>query len=145
MEYPGEAMTSTVHPAATLGLRARTQREVIKEIREGLPVGSLHELEKQLGLSRATIASLLRLPASTFARRLSKRRLPTVESETLYRIARIYAMAVDVLGSEAKARAWLEKQNVGLGGVKPLTLLDTEEGGRAVEDALGRTAHGVFA
>jgi putative toxin-antitoxin system antitoxin component (TIGR02293 family) len=138
-------MTSEVDPAATLGLRARTQREIIQEIRDGLPVESLHALEKRLGLNRATIASLLRLPASNFARRLNERRLPTVESEALYRIARIYAMAVDVLGSEAKAKSWLEKQNAGLGAVKPLALLDTEEGGRAVEDALGRIAHGVFA
>ncbi|MGH7857479.1 MAG: antitoxin Xre/MbcA/ParS toxin-binding domain-containing protein, partial [Candidatus Binatia bacterium] len=61
----------------------------------------------------------------------------------LYRLARVGAMAVRVLGSEEKAGRWLHRPNRALGNESPLSLLDTAIGAREVEDLLGRIEHGV--
>ncbi len=61
----------------------------------------------------------------------------------MVRLARIQAAADEVFGDRAEARLWLREKNGALGGQLPLELLDTEEGGRAVESVLGRIAHGI--
>ena len=40
---------------------------------------------------------------------------------------------------------WMQSPNASLGGVTPLSLLDTEIGADSVLDTLGRIEHGVFA
>ena len=45
----------------------------------------------------------------------------------------------------AKAARWLRKPNRVLNLQTPLTLLETETGARAVEEALGQIDHGVYA
>jgi putative toxin-antitoxin system antitoxin component (TIGR02293 family) len=71
--------------------------------------------------------------------------LSTEESERVVRLARVFAEAKHVLGSEAKARLWLQKPNRTLRGETPLHLLDTDIGANAVFDELGPIEHGVFA
>jgi putative toxin-antitoxin system antitoxin component (TIGR02293 family) len=78
------------------------------------------------------------------ARRKDKRTLNPVESDRLYRLARVALMAIEVLGSHEKAKQWLERPNRALGGETPLSLLDTDIGARQVEAVLGRIEHGVF-
>lgn len=70
--------------------------------------------------------------------------LTPVESDRLYRLVRTVARATEVLGSRDKGLRWMRKPNRALGGDTPLGLLDTEVGGRQVEDLLDRIDHGVF-
>jgi putative toxin-antitoxin system antitoxin component (TIGR02293 family) len=53
-------------------------------------------------------------------------------------------MASEVLGSLAKARAWLHAENRALGGRSPIGLLDTEIGEQRVEDLLNRINYGIY-
>jgi putative toxin-antitoxin system antitoxin component (TIGR02293 family) len=69
--------------------------------------------------------------------------LPREQSDSAVRLARIEAIADDLFGSHDEARAWLRAPNGTLGGESPLTVLDTEEGGRLVEAMLGRIAQGI--
>ena len=64
------------------------------------------------------------------------------ESDRLYRLARIVALAKHYLGNEEAAHRWLKRPNRALGGRTPLALIDTELGARAVENVLGRIAYG---
>jgi len=66
------------------------------------------------------------------------------QSDLIVRVARMHALAEQVLGSPEKARAWLRWPSSALDRQTPLSLLDTEEGGRVVESVLGRIEHGVF-
>jgi putative toxin-antitoxin system antitoxin component (TIGR02293 family) len=68
---------------------------------------------------------------------------PEDQSDLAVRIARIQAMANEVLGDRRKANHWLRRANGALAGRTPLSLLDTEEGGKRVEAVLGRIAHGI--
>ena len=64
------------------------------------------------------------------------------KSDRVFRAARAYHMAMETLGTPDKARRWLSKPNTALGGVAPMTLLDTETGKRQVENVLGHVASG---
>ena len=61
--------------------------------------------------------------------------LPTEESAKLLRFARVVERAEEVFQAAEPALAWLKADNAALGGITPLSLLDT----------LGRIEHGVFA
>ena len=66
------------------------------------------------------------------------------ESDRLIRVARVGAQAVEVLGTEERAAAWLHRPNRALGNRLPLDLLSTDLGAKQVEEALSRTEHGVI-
>lgn len=53
--------------------------------------------------------------------------------------------AAEVLGSEDLAQQWLHREIRSLGGVQPVSLLDTEEGFDLVMDTLGRIESGIAA
>lgn len=118
--------------------------ELGETVRDGLPYAALESVMARLGLTREQVAEALHLPERTLARRKKERRLHPDESDRLFRLARIAAQAAEVLGSEEKAAAWLQRPNRALGGRVPLELLDTDAGSRQVEDVLGRIEHGVF-
>jgi putative toxin-antitoxin system antitoxin component (TIGR02293 family) len=67
-----------------------------------------------------------------------------MESDRLYRVAYIAYVAAATLGGLEPSRTWLSRPNRGLGGVSPLSLLDTDIGCRQVEELLARLNHGIF-
>ena len=71
-----------------------------------------------------------------------RRRLAQYESDRLYRLARIVAIANEYLGDHQRALRWLKRPNHSLGGIAPVAAIDTELGARQVENILGRIAYG---
>jgi putative toxin-antitoxin system antitoxin component (TIGR02293 family) len=140
------AGSEVLNAAEILGIEAHRESDVIDQIREGFPARTIEAVEDRLGLSQADFAVILGVPERTLSRRRSKpdESLPVDESDRLFRIALILNVAIEALGDEERAKNWLRVPNVALGGEAPLAMLDTEPGARAVEDALGRIAHGVF-
>ncbi len=143
-------MTSTDYIVEVLGGRKllKTGRKISpgqlhERIRAGLPYKSLQALLTKLRLSRRDAVAVLHLPGRTLARRKHSQKLPADESDRLFRLARIGAQAVQVLGSEAKAATWLQRPNRALNGDPPLKLLETDIGARQVEQLLGRIEHGI--
>jgi putative toxin-antitoxin system antitoxin component (TIGR02293 family) len=63
-------------------------------------------------------------------------KLTSPESERAERIARLYAMAEEVLGSEKEARDFLFSRHEKLDGQSPIDWMRTEIGGRNVEQLL---------
>ena len=112
-------------------------------LRRGLPFGAFEALLKALEVRSQELAELLGVASRTLARRKSARYLSPIESDRLYRIAHITFLASEVLGSLEKARQWLHKNNRALGGEAPITHLDTEIGGRQVEEVLLRISYGI--
>jgi putative toxin-antitoxin system antitoxin component (TIGR02293 family) len=142
----GDTMLSSeaVSAAAVLGVRASDGRDVVRRIREGFPSGSLRAVELRLEIGHGDLAMLLDIPERSLARRFKSERLSSAESDRLFRVARMYVTAVEMLGDAQKAVRWLGKPNRALGDVPPLRMLDTEAGAREVEDILGRIAFGSF-
>lgn len=62
----------------------------------------------------------------------------------MVRLARVAAQASQTLGGKEEAFRWLHQPNPVLGHRTPLSLLDTDNGARKVEEVLGRIEHGVY-
>ena len=116
-----------------------------KLVREGLPVKALFLLAERLDIRQAEISEKIGIPQRTLTRRLAQHsRLTPAESDRTVRLAQVYATATETLGDGDKAAQWLKTPNRALRGGRPLDQLDTDPGGREVEDVLGRIAYGVY-
>ena len=123
--------------------RIRDSKDLQRVLREGLPYAAFEAVLEVLELRPGDLADLLGVASRTLARRKSSRQLSPIESDRLYRIAYITRLASVVLGSLDKARTWLRNENHALGGLAPISLLDTEIGVRQVEDLLNRINYGI--
>ena len=70
--------------------------------------------------------------------------LAGIEQDRQYRASRVFNRALEVLEDEDAARRWIARENRALGGVTPLSLLDTEAGYESVLDTLSRIETGVI-
>ena len=125
-----------------LGRHFRSDRDLDSAIREGFPQKVVAGIMDSTGLTLKELATSLDLSPRSLQRRRREGRLAKYESDRLYRLARIMALAKRYIGDEAKAQRWLKRPNRALGGPAPLELIDTEPGARAVENVLGRIAYG---
>jgi putative toxin-antitoxin system antitoxin component (TIGR02293 family) len=119
--------------------------DLVAEVRAGLPATTVDVLAGKLSMQRAQMAARLNIPARTLSRRLAtKSRLTHDESDRALRMARVMALAQEVLGAEDKASRWLSKPNRALGGKVPFDQMDTELGARSVEGVLYSIAYGMY-
>lgn len=56
----------------------------------------------------------------------------------------VIAATVEVLGTEEKARRWMSRPNMAMGGEKPIDLLSTPEGRVDVLTILMRIEWGIY-
>ena len=140
-----EAIVEVLGGRKVLGPGVRKPADLARLVRRGLPATSVTALAEKLEVGNTVLSRKLGIPQRTLTRRLSKRsRLTAAESDRTVRLARVYAHAVEMIGSQGKAVEWLRTPNRALGGDRPLDQLDTDPGARAVEDILGRIAYGVY-
>jgi putative toxin-antitoxin system antitoxin component (TIGR02293 family) len=125
-----------------LGRNLATNRDLHDAIREGFPHGVVEALMSASGLTLKELSQALDLSPRSLQRRRSSGRLARFESDRLYRLARIVALAGQSLGDRKTAVGWLKRSNRALGGTAPIDAIDTELGARQVENILGRIAYG---
>ena len=118
--------------------------ELPTAVREGLPFRSFEHVAEVLDLRSGELADVIGVASRTLARRKRQKVLSAVESDRLVGIARIAALAEATLGSKEHVRGWLRCSNRALGGVTPLSCLDTEPGRRQVEEILHRISYGIY-
>ncbi len=139
-----ERIFQTLGGPRVLRRSPRTLDALRRALREGLPYAALVAVATRFELSQNEVVAVLALPPRTLARRKVEQRLHADESDRLFRLGRIAALAEDVLGSREKATSWLHRPNRALGNQPPLQQLDSDPGTRRVEDLLLRIAHGVY-
>jgi putative toxin-antitoxin system antitoxin component (TIGR02293 family) len=123
----------------------RNTDDLDEQVRSGLPASTVTLLAETLSLHRAQVAERLSIPPRTLSRRLAtKSRLTHEESDRTLRMAKVVALAREVLGTEEKASRWMSNPNRALGGRRPFDQLDTELGVRSVEEVLHRIAYGMY-
>lgn len=125
-----------------LGRALSSERELRQAIRDGFPPAVVEELMRASGLTLKELASALDLSPRSLQRRRRTGRLARYESDRLYRLARIIALADEFLGDHERALRWLKRSNHALGGLAPVSVIDTELGARQVENLLGRIGYG---
>jgi len=112
-------------------------------VKRGIPAGAFGSLTRALGLSAGELAKAAGIAQRTIARSAGEARLKAGESNSLYRIASVTALAEEVFGGIEAARAWLRQPNRALGGATPLAMIETDIGNEEVRNVLGRIGHGV--
>ncbi|HEU4588652.1 MAG TPA: antitoxin Xre/MbcA/ParS toxin-binding domain-containing protein [Gemmatimonadales bacterium] len=116
-------------------------------VRAGLPAAALDHLLAELAEGGSPVSDVYRVVGSarTLQRKRTQRaRLSVDESDRLARLARLVVRAEEALGDRTNAVQWLIRANRALGGNRPLALLDSDAGARAVEQVLGRIEYGVY-
>ena len=129
----------------SLGRKIKNTLDLDKLIREGFPYKAGNHVRGLLNLPLPIFAGIIEVSERTLARvrKSPNQRLSTIASDRLYRLARIFSIASEVLEDEEKAREWLRRKHVGLGGKTPFDLLHTEAGAKEVENLLWRIEYGV--
>jgi putative toxin-antitoxin system antitoxin component (TIGR02293 family) len=123
----------------------RSSDDLAQQVRSGLPASTVERLAGTLSLHRSQVAERLNIPSRTLSRRMAtKSRLTHDESDRAMRMARVVALAKEVLGTDEKASHWLSNPNRALGGKRPFDQLDTEPGVRSVEEVLYAIAYGMY-
>jgi putative toxin-antitoxin system antitoxin component (TIGR02293 family) len=113
-----------------------------KLVQSGLSVQAASQLKAHLNVSNRELAFLMGSSERTLERR--QKFLSPMESDRLYRVARITARAEEVLGQVESALAWLKEPMAALEDQAPLDLLDTDAGTVMVDELLSRIEHGIF-
>jgi putative toxin-antitoxin system antitoxin component (TIGR02293 family) len=128
-----------------LGVEIRSEADFVKVVERGVPIGALAALARQEALSPEDVDRLI-IPRRTLAHRKAKDQpLNRVESERAVRVASVTALAEETFANRDKARTWLRRPTTALGGRRPIDLLDSEPGGRVVEQLLYRIGYGIAA
>lgn len=130
---------------AVLHAMPRVPMDWIPLLRQGLPSASIDAAIQLTRITQADLARALNIPERTLVRRKREGMLSPEESAKLVRFARVVERAEMVFEDAEAALSWIQSPNASLGGVTPLSLLDTEIGAGSVLDTLGRIEHGVFA
>ena len=140
------SVLSVMGGTRVLGKRIRSLIDLAELIEKGLPQAAAQRVRERLRLTETELAQGLGVSAKTLQRLAGRENalLSPTQGDRLYRIARLVAMAEDVLENPDRAREWLREPQRGLGNRVPLALMRTEAGAREVEDLLGRIEYGVF-
>jgi len=128
---------------AVLGRALTSDRDLELAVERGLPKAALTAVARRLfpdpAARRAAIHRIV--PAATFKRRRTQ--LSLVESERTERLARVAALAEEVLGGLEEAREFLSAAHPMLDGRSPAEAATTDLGARQVERILHAVAHGL--
>jgi putative toxin-antitoxin system antitoxin component (TIGR02293 family) len=116
----------------------RSMHELDQLISNGkMPRRALDVLARKLSDETAFKYSIM--PKASYTRHES---LPTKHAQSTERLARIFALAVEIWRDEPDARRFLAAPHPELGGDTPLTRARSEIGAREVEEVLDRARYG---
>ena len=110
-------------------------------VRRGLPRGVVAKLAQAAASSRDDQRHVAHLVASEATLKRNAV-LSAAASERAERLARIVALAWDVLGGASQARDWLQRPNILLGAA-PIRHAATDLGARQVEQILANIEYGL--
>lgn len=133
-----------------LGQKVRRPIDFDALIKRGMPSRVLSHIKEKFNLPDEVIARITGVSPRTVARRRKAlnvheiERLSPVESDRIYRFARIIALAENVFEGKEEALEWLNNSQQGLGGANPFDMLQTDAGAREVEELLIRIDYGVI-
>ena len=159
MSSPAEADMPQVvqdlqRTARILGMNPAVRRQldgplgVHNVIRKGLPAGVLDRLLESLVVipAAALLTKVVRISVRQH-QRIKKTPLKHLDADMSGRtwmFAEILAKATDMLGSQKEAELWLNRPAIGLNHKRPLELLTTQQGMKAVDTYIEQIRHGSY-
>ena len=117
----------------------------IDDVKRGLAIRHLDRFLEVSHLPRAAVLNVLKLTLRDLQQRIVSRRLTPLESERLWRLAKVYKKSLDLFeGNAEQATAWLKTPQGALHDVSPLRCIVTEPGACEVEELIGRIEYGLL-
>lgn len=128
---------------ALLGIPPEASDQDIHElVNTGFPAALVETLCSSVQLEPMTRNQIISL--RTLRGRLARdERLTVSESDRLFRLAHVIAMAETCFGCARKSHRWLSKPKNRFDGKSPYSMLSTAQGTRIVELALTQLAEGL--
>lgn len=136
-------MATNLNISEYIGVAPKSDFDLAEIVENGLPTDSL-ALLKQRGLRFAEISEIVISPRTLKHRRARGEHLSHEETDRMVRVARIIALAESVFGDHDKALLWLRAADDRLGGRNPLSMLQSDAGGRLIESMLWQIDEGVY-
>jgi putative toxin-antitoxin system antitoxin component (TIGR02293 family) len=118
-------------------------RDLIIEIKHGYPIEKFDFLKKGFGINNETLSQVTNIPLATIHRRKNAGRFTPDESEKLYRLFKLYKIALEVLETKENVQSWFNAKQAVFEGKTPLEYADTLPGSEEVERVLWRMEQGV--
>lgn len=139
-------MASILSIETTYPLSDYTFLKLIEKIRRGIKYFSFNLIVKQSPFSIQQWAGFLHVSERTLQRYKSeKKAFDPLVSERIVEISLLLNKGVDVFGDKEKLHTWLNTQNIAMGNIKPLDLMDNSMGLKLISDELIRIEHGILA
>lgn len=119
----------------------KSSYEILDAMNKGISVDAVDKLSIRMSLGKQILCDAIGLNTRTLNRRDT---LKLDEADKLYRLARIFALAVNVLEDDKDALDWLTQPKIALNNQIPLSLLNTDLGAREVETLLNQIEYGIY-
>lgn len=124
---------------------AHTPLALIDQIEHGLPFAAIDKVVRLLAPGDARFKYRL-IPKATYERRKRAHRLSPDEGTLVARLARIWAIALDIWEDEETTREFLFRRHMMLEDRRPVdVIIQSELGAELVADILGRLKYGTAA
>ena len=115
-----------------------------RDIERGVPISLLEEFSAYSGIALKDLLEVVIPPRTLKHRRQRQEPLSIEESDRLYRVVRMYELAVKIYGDRDGGRKWLMGQKRRFDGRTALDMLRTEAGEHAVQEFLIQIDEGMF-
>lgn len=126
-----------------IGLPPRGAR-LHNAITVGLPYSIYKKIAKLLAIDERALALIVSIPLATFQRRVKGGRFSREESDRLFRLAELYNAALGLFeGDSDGARRWIQETVRGLGGRRPVDMVNTSVEAWAAMELIGRLEYGI--
>ncbi len=137
-------MNDLLDLTAQIGFERQSDLDTALLVEEGLSSDTIKCLREK-GITFTEVSNLI-ISARTLQHRKAKgiQRLTNDEADRVLRIARILALGDQTFGSHEKTLNWLRTEDDRLHQRTPLSLLQTEAGGRVVEEMLWQIDEGIY-
>ncbi|WP_173003216.1 antitoxin Xre/MbcA/ParS toxin-binding domain-containing protein [Chitinophaga sp. SYP-B3965] len=118
----------------------------IKEdfVKAGITKGQLSRLKNVLGLDYFTLSNILAITERTIHMKKDDETFSHIISDRIMYVAELYSYGYKIFGSRESFNVWMRQENKYFHGRSPIELLETQVGGKEVENEIYRFEVGTF-
>jgi putative toxin-antitoxin system antitoxin component (TIGR02293 family) len=140
-----EAVVEIMGGQEAIGQEVRHTADIIEISAKGMPFKVIEAIQDHGNFSNKDISSFLDISESTLQRyRKSARTLKKDDAEKAFHLSAVLAKGISVLGDEEKFTQWLNLENLSLGGIRPITWLNSSIGREEILRLLNRIEYGIY-
>ena len=119
--------------------------KLIKTTRAGVGYETFNRLTGSFPLNSTDWSRILNVSERTIQRyRREKKRFDSIHSERLLLIMLLFKKGDEIFESTSNFISWINSKNISLGGIAPISLLDSAFGINMIKDELLKIEHGIL-